>query len=339
MNQPILIWGTGAIGGVLAAYWARAGQPVRAVDIVAEHVAAMREGGLHIEGPVEEFTQRLDAVTPDEVTGTYDRIVLAVKAHHTEAALEQLLPHLAPGGFILSAQNGLNERVIAARAGAERTMGCFVNFGADWLEPGRVLYGNRAAVAVGELDGSTTPRLQEMHALLRIVEPEAVMTDNIWGYLWGKMGYGALLFATALTHDSMSDSLARTAHYPVFRALGQEVMALAAAQGITPVGFNGFDPAAFAPGAPEAAMQASVAAMVAHNRKTAKTHSGIWRDLAVRKRKTEVDAQIAPMVTIGRDLGVPVPVLSRLVDLIHEIEDGRREQSVGALDALVPACA
>jgi len=339
MSDPILIWGTGAIGGVLAAYWARAGHAVRAVDIVAEHVAAVRTQGLRIEGPVEQFVQTLDAVTPDELTGTYARIVLAVKAHHTEAALDQLLPHLAPGGFILSAQNGLNERVIAARVGAERTMGCFVNFGADWLEPGRILYGNRAAVAVGELDGSITLRLREMHALLRIVEPEAVMTDNIWGYLWGKMGYGALLFATALTHDSMSDSLARAAHFPVFRALGQEVMALAAAQNIAPVGFNGFDPAAFAPGASEAAARASVAAMVAFNRKTAKTHSGIWRDLAVRKRKTEVDAQIAPMVTIGRDLGVPVPALTRLVELIHEIEQGKRPQSVETLDQLVPVCA
>jgi 2-dehydropantoate 2-reductase len=288
--------------------------------------------------PVEEFTQTLDAVTPDEVTGTYQRIVLAVKAHHTDAALDAAA---APGaGRVHPVGAERSERARhRARAGAERTMGCFVNFGADWLEPGRILYGNRAAVAVGELDGSITPRLREMHALLGIVEPEAVMTDNIWGYLWGKMGYGALLFATALTHDSMSDSLAREAHFPVFRALGQEVMALAAAQNIAPLGFNGFDPAAFAPGAPEAAARASVAAMVAFNRKTAKTHSGIWRDLAVRKRKTEVDAQIAPMVTIGREFGVPVPALTRLVALIHEIEQGKRAQSVETLDQLVPVCA
>ena len=335
MSEPILIWGAGAIGGVLGAYLARAGQAVRMVDIEADHVAAMR-AGLAIEGPVEAFTQPLDAVTPTQVRGQYGRIILAVKAHHTEGALDQLAAHLSPAGFVLSAQNGLNERVIANRVGAARTMGCFVNFGADWLAPGRILYGNRAAVAVGELDGAMTPRLARMHALLRIVEPEAVMTDNIWGYLWGKMGYGALLFATALTDDSMADAMARPAHFAVFRALGAEVMALAAAQGIRPVGFNGFDPAAFAPGGDPAA---SIAAMVAHNRKTAKTHSGIWRDLAVRKRKTEVDAQIGPMLGIGAQLGVPVPALTRLVALIHDIEAGRRGQSVATLDALVPACA
>ncbi|MDP2085718.1 MAG: 2-dehydropantoate 2-reductase N-terminal domain-containing protein [Gemmobacter sp.] len=338
MTAPILIWGAGAIGGVIGAYLARAGHAVRMVDIVAEHVDAMRTTGLQIEGPVEAFTEVLDAVTPDQVTGTYDRIILAVKAHHTEGALEMLVPHLAADGYILSAQNGLNERVIAGRVGAARTMGCFVNFGADWLGPGRVLYGNRAAVAVGELDGSITPRLSEMHALLQLVEPDAVMTDNIWGYLWGKLGYGALLFATALTNDSMSDALERPQHYPVFRALGREVMALAAAQGIKPIGFNGFDPAAYTPDAPDAATRASVAAMVAHNRKTAKTHSGIWRDLAVRKRKTEVDAQIAPMVPIGAELGVPTPALARLVELIHDLEQGKRAQSVETMDQMVPVC-
>lgn len=216
----LLIWGAGAIGGVIGAYLARAGHDVHMVDIVAEHVAEMRSTGLRIEGPVEEFTQVLPASVPSELEGTWDVILLAVKAHHTEAALEQLRPHLSEGGFVVSAQNGLNERVIAARIGAERTLGCFVNFGADWIGPGQILYGNRAAVAVGELDGSVTDRARAIHALLQIVEPDAVLTDNIWGYLWGKMGYGALLFCTALTPDSMSDAMARPEHRAAYEALG-----------------------------------------------------------------------------------------------------------------------
>ncbi|MGR3824239.1 MAG: ketopantoate reductase family protein [Salipiger marinus] len=336
MSGPILIWGAGAIGGILGACLARAGHAVHMVDIVEDHVAAMRGPGLRIEGPVEEFTQVLPAFTPLELSGQYDIIFLAVKAHHTPGALDMLAPHLAPGGVVVSAQNGLNEKVIAERLGAERTMGCFVNFGADWLEPGRILYGNRAAVAVGELDGRRTPRAEAIHALLQIVEPEAVLTDNIWGYLWGKMGYGALLFCTALTPDSMSDAMARPEHRAAYLGLGQEVMALAAAQGITPLGFNGFDPVAFGSG-DAAGMETAIQAMVAHNRKTAKTHSGIWRDLAVRKRKTEVDAQIGIMVSLGAELGVPTPRLARMVDLIHDIEEGRRAQSAALVDLLVTA--
>ncbi|MAM11334.1 MAG: 2-dehydropantoate 2-reductase [Rhizobiaceae bacterium] len=336
-NSPVLIWGAGAIGGVLGACFARAGHDVHMVDIVPDHVEAMRTAGLRIEGPVEAFTHVLPASTPDELEGEFERVFLAVKAHHTAEALEMLIPHLAPGGYVVSAQNGLNEKVIAERIGAGKTVGCFVNFGADWLEPGRILYGNRAAVAVGELDGRMTPRVAEVHSLLSLVEPDAVATDNIWGYLWGKMGYGALLFCTALTPLSMSDAMARPEHRVVYEKLGHEVMTLAAAEGVNPLGFNGFDPAAFLTADPDG-MRIAIEKMVAHNRKTAKTHSGIWRDLAVRKRKTEVDAQIGTMIPLAASHGLAVPALARMVDLIHAIEDGKREQSVALVDEMVPLC-
>src|SRR5262245_60693330 len=152
-REPILIWGAGAIGGTLGAYWARAGLPVLMVDVVAEHVAACRTTGLQITGPVETFNVVVPSVTPDQLTGPFQRIVLAVKAHATERALQQLEPHLAPDGFVLSAQNGLNEIAIARCIGNVRTIGAFVNYGVDWLGPGQILYGNRGAVVVGEIDG------------------------------------------------------------------------------------------------------------------------------------------------------------------------------------------
>jgi 2-dehydropantoate 2-reductase len=64
--------------------------------------------------------------------------------------------------------------------------------------------------------------------------------------------------------------------------------------------------------------------MVAFNRPNAKTHSGIWRDLAVRKRRTEVDMQIVPIATIGAEHGVDCPKCRKLAAMIHEIEDGKR---------------
>jgi 2-dehydropantoate 2-reductase len=336
--EPIVIWGAGAIGGTLGAYWARAGIPVLLVDIVAEHVAACRTRGLNIAGPIEEFSQVVPAVTPAELTGTYERIVLAVKAQATEAALDALVPHLAADGFIISAQNGLNEIVISARVGAKRTIGCFVNFGADWQGPGDILYGNRGAMVLGELDGRTTPRALEMHRLGTIFEPEAVLTDNIWGYLWGKLAYGAMLFATALTDDSMSANFADPRRLSVWLVLGREVAAVAAAHGVKSIGFGGFDPMLFAPGRPEYPQTAAVAWLADYTSKTAKTHSGIWRDLAVRKRKTEVDPQIGIIARLGRDAGVATPAIETLVKLIHDVEDGRKMRSFDTLKVLIDQC-
>lgn len=92
------------------------------VDSLAEHVRACRTGDLHIEGPVTQFTQRVDAATPGELMGRYDCLLLAVKAQHTGDAVTQLLPHLSEDGVVVSLQNGLNETPIAGCVGDHRTI-------------------------------------------------------------------------------------------------------------------------------------------------------------------------------------------------------------------------
>ncbi len=335
MADTILIWGAGAIGGTMGAHWARAGHDVLLVDTVAEHVEACRTTGLTVFGPVTEFTQVVPAATPTELSGSFSRIVLAVKAQATAAALPMLAPHLAPDGFVLSAQNGLNEIEIAEAVGAERTMGCFVNFGADWHGPGRILYGNRGALVVGEIDGSVRDRTRAMHALCREFEPDAILTEDVWAYLWGKMAYGAMLFATALNHDSMTDNFADAARMPAWLALGREVAATALARGVTPRGFGGFEPMAFAPGRPDAEGIAVVHWLRDYTAVGAKTHSGIWRDLAVRRRKTEAGAQLNIVPKLAAQRGIPTPALSAVGRLIAEIEEGRREQSAATFATLL----
>jgi 2-dehydropantoate 2-reductase len=337
-TDPILIWGAGAIGGTLAAYWARAGQDVLLVDIVPEHVEACRTDGLAIEGPVEEFKIAIPAVTPEELTGTFSRIVLSVKAQHTPAAAAALAPHLAADGYVLSAQNGLNEIEIARHVGAGRVMGCFVNFSADWHGPGRIMFGSRGAVVVGETEGPTRERTHAMFELLKIFEPDAVLTDNIWGYLWGKLAYGSMLFATALNMDSMTANFDDPARFPVWRKLGAEVLAATAARKIEPVGFNGYEPHCFGASASEADARDSIAKLADFNRHSAKTHSGIWRDLAVRKRTTEIDMQIKIIADLAGEVGVETPAIDKLVELIHDIEEGRREQSMETFGALLAVC-
>ena len=103
---------------------------------------------------------------------------------------------------------------------------------------------------------------------------------------------------------------------------------------MTPEAFDGFDPSAYLPSAPRGSAERSLADLVAHNRRSAKTHSGIWRDLAVRKRRTEVDAQLGIVVTLARHAGVATPITERLVELIHDIENGDRPQSLTTLDLL-----
>ncbi len=332
--DPIVVWGAGAMGGSIGASLIRGGEDVLFVDTDDAHAGAIREHGLRITGPIDDFTVAADCVRPEAVDPGIRTVLLAVKAHHTEAALSSIEPILTEDGFVVSVQNGLNELVIAERIGADRTVGCFVNFGADVVEPGVVMRGNRGAVVVGELEGGHGSRVRALHQLLRLFEPDAVLSDNIWGYLWGKLAYGSILFATALTDASIADVLDSVEHRPLLIGLAREAMAVAAMRQVRPEAFDGFDPAAFAPGASDAEAHASLDALVRFNLGSAKSHSGVWRDLAVRKRRTEVDAQIAPVERLGTEAGLDSPLTRRLVELIHDVEQGKRSQSWDTLEAL-----
>src|SRR5262245_4909817 len=113
----ITVVGVGAIGGTVGAYLARAGLPVTFCDASAEHVAAIKERGLTIQGWAETFNVWAPAIRPDDLRGPLDTVLLAVKAQYTAAAVETIAPLLASDGVVVSLQNGLNEQTIAARVG------------------------------------------------------------------------------------------------------------------------------------------------------------------------------------------------------------------------------
>jgi Asp-tRNA(Asn)/Glu-tRNA(Gln) amidotransferase A subunit family amidase/ketopantoate reductase len=273
-------------------------------------VAAVNQAGLRIEGPVEQFTVRVPAVLPADLPERLDGpVLLAVKSHHTAAAVPALAGRMAGDGFVVSLQNGLNTSVIADAVGAERVVEAFVNFGADVLEPGVILRGNRGTFVVGEPDGRMTDRVAALAADIA----DARATDSVLGYLWAKQAYGTMLFATAVSDLPIYAVFEDPAYRDLLLELGREVLAQAP---VTPMPFDGFDPADL-PG--------SLARLAEFNRGSAKTHSGVYRDLAVRHRPTEAPAILGPM---------DGPLIRRVAELVAAIERGERSCRRANLDLL-----
>jgi len=246
-----------------------------------------------------------------------------VKSQHTAAAARMIKPLLAPDATVLSLQNGLNGNAIAEEIGAERVLLALVDFASDYIEPGVIHYGGRGSVYVGEATGRITPRVQEHVALLKHFDERIEASDNVAGLLWGKIAYGGLLTATALTNDTMADVLGNPRWHGVMGKIGREIVLAAKAASVTPVGVDGFDAEAFGRG-DQAGIAASCDAMAEHYRHSAKTRSGIWRDLAVRKRKTEVGPLLAPVIAAGKKGGVATRTTERLDAMIAEMEAGKR---------------
>ena len=172
------------------------------------------------------------------------------------------------------------------------------------------MQGNIATFRVGELDGGRiTARVHDLVNALPYAKP----TGNVLGFLWGKEAYGAMLWAGAVSDLTIAEHLEDPRYRPVMIAIAREVLAQAP---VTVEGFDGFEPND---------LDGSLDRLAEFNRNSAKKYSGIYRDLVVRKRKTEVDEVL-------RDINGPI--FTKVAEIIHDIEEGRRVNERANLDEL-----
>jgi 2-dehydropantoate 2-reductase len=307
---------------------------VRFVEANRAHVEAVRADGLRLIGHVAA-TIRPQILLPEEVRFQLGPTLLAVKSRHTIEALQPLAPLLAEDGYVVSLQNGLEERKIAKLIGPRRTIGAFLTFGGHWRGPGEVVYGGPGTFRIGEIDGAMTARIDALRDVLSAVQPVEA-TDNIFGFLWGKLALGAVYFGTALTDSDVTALYAEPRWRLLLGRLAGEVVRVAEAEGVRIEAFDGFDASAFGPDGPRDAALAD-AAWEGQNRywnRHEGKRTGIWRDLAIHRRRTEVYRLVGEVVEVAEARGIAVPGIRGLVALVRDIEEGRRGQGIANLEAL-----
>lgn len=204
MRPRIAVLGAGAIGGYYGALLAKSGCDVTLIDGWAEHVEAIRARGMRVSdltGELEE-TVPVRALHVNDVHALarerpVDVCILATKSYDTIWAVTMIRPYLAPDGFVVSMQNGLNEEAIAAVAGWGRTVGCVVMISAELIGPGHSLrtMGHQQAPLVefrfGELHGRLTARVEALAEMTRAFDG-AGLTSNLWGERWSKLCINAM---------------------------------------------------------------------------------------------------------------------------------------------------
>lgn len=131
------IYGAGSLGMFLGAYITKNGRGIVLINRKAAHVRVLNEKGAHITGTVE-MTVPVKAITPDQMEGKYDIILLMTKQLQNEQVLTMLRGFLAEDGVIVTLQNGLPEPGIVEIVGSGRTIGCTVEWGTTMFAPRRV---------------------------------------------------------------------------------------------------------------------------------------------------------------------------------------------------------
>ena len=149
-------------------------------------------------------------------------------------------------------------------------------------------------------------------------------TDRIFDYLWAKQIDCSLFFAQTVSDETMADLFGNRRYQPLLIALVGEGLGVAQAAGITPRGFDGFDPLVMRPRTEAEAAEAHAVLdrFAAYNRGLVKQRSGPWRDLAVRKRPTEVDHLMGWVIAEGRARGIAMPLNEHLLAQVKELERG-----------------
>ncbi|MEP7207452.1 MAG: ketopantoate reductase family protein [Casimicrobiaceae bacterium] len=331
--MTITIYGSGAIGGVVGAAMASAGEDVLFVDKAIEHVEAMNATGLRISGSTSlKIPAR--SVLPKDLKGPLRLVFLAVKSQDTEGALDSIVPLADPDTVVVSLQNGMNPPAIAKRLGKERVVGAFVSFPADWQGPGHIEQGGFGNIWIGELEGRAEgergqgrrrERLSRIQQLLSH-SVNALITDNIAGYLWSKQIDCSLLFAQAVGDQTFADTFGDERYQPLLTALVGEGVGVALAAGVKLESFGAFEPLKLRPrtGAEELEARAVLNRFADQTRSQIKVRSGPWRDLAVRKRPTEIDHMVGWVIGEGRRHGIAMPLNEALMKQVKELERGTR---------------
>ncbi|MBS0321684.1 MAG: 2-dehydropantoate 2-reductase [Proteobacteria bacterium] len=312
--MKIAIVGAGAIGGFLGAKLARAGEDVTFIAR-NRNLDAIRANGfkLILEDGTEEVASTVRAEQKMADAGPQDSVFITVKAHQVVDIVPDLHHLFGPDTTVVPMINGIPWWYFQGLAGPHaglrvasvdpdgriadaipqsRVVGCVVYPASELVAPGvvRVIEGNR--FTLGELDGTTTPRVTALsEALVRAGFKSPVIADirsEIWLKLWGNLCFNPI---SALTHATLVD----ICRFPEGRALATAMMTEAQAVG-EKLG---------------ATFRVSLEKRIAGAESVGAHKTSMLQDVE-HGHALELEALVGSVVELGRVTGVPTPTIAAI---------------------------
>ena len=329
----IAIYGAGSLGTVLGAYLTKNGVPVDLVNHNRAHVEALRKKGAHIAGTVD-FTVPVSALLPEEISGKYDIIFLMTKQLSNREVVTFLKDYLAEDGLIATLQNGIPENSIADIIGPERTVGVVVEWGATLSAPGESTLTSAPdslSFHMGGMPGIPKERLQKVRDVLEKMCPVEI-EPNLPGARWSKLlinatfsGLGTVIGGTF--GDVTGDARAREVAVRCMK----EVIDVGHAAGVEFAPVQGKNITALFYWKNPVKKAVAKWILPVAMKKHAAIEPSMLQDLK-KNKPCEVDAINGVVCEWGRKTGVPTPVNDKIVEIIREIQKGKRKTGKENLD-------
>jgi 2-dehydropantoate 2-reductase len=293
--MKIAIFGVGAMGSVYAGLMAEAGHDVWAVDIWQDHVDAINQSGLRVEGASGDRVVRgIHATGNAADVGACDLYVLATKASGVGPAAAAIAPLMGLESMVITIQNGLGagERIARFMSTDRVLLGVADGFGASIRGPGHVHHNAMNLIRVGEMDGGMSERLQQITRAWQEAGFNAQAFDDIDQLIWGKYICNVAFSGPCTVFD-----------YTLGELMADPVQALGQARNIA---FTFDDPLEYIEAFGNRMPDARPSMLLDHHA----------------RRPSEIDAINGMAVELGRELGIPTPYNEVLTAVIRQREAG-----------------
>lgn len=327
--MKIAIIGAGAIGGLVGAKLALAGEDVTFI-VRGHNLSAIRERGIKlVTADGQEHTALHVRATDDYAeAGPQDLVIPAMKAHQLEAVVDSLPHLLGPDTTIVPMQNGIpywyfqkhggpheGTRVasvdpqgrIAAAIDPARVLGCVVYPASELVAPGVVRHIEGDRFPLGELDGRTdTARVQRIAACFTNAGFKAPVLEDIraevWLKLWGNLTFNPI---SSLTHSTLVD----ICQYPLTRELAARMMSEAQAVAHK-LGIS---------------FRVPLEKRIAGAEKVGKHKTSMLQDVEA-GRELEIDALLGSVVELARLTSTPTPHIDSVYAMVKLLARTMQDQ-------------
>jgi 2-dehydropantoate 2-reductase len=305
------VFGTGAVGGYFGGRLAEAGHDVRFIAR-GGHLAAIREQGLRVNSVDGDFLIHPARATDDPASaGPVEVVLLGVKAWQVPEAARAMRPLVGESTFVVPLQNGVEAPdQLAAVLGPRRVLGGLCRVLAYLDGPGHIRHtGVTPYVAFGELDGSSSGRVEELRqafALARGITVE--VPPDIRIAMWSKFLFIAALGGVgALTRSPIGIMRSEPKSRGLLRQALEEIRAVATRR--------------------EIALPADIVDKTLAYIDTLPVDgtASMQRDI-MEGRPSELEAQVGAVVRLGDMSGVAVPVHRMIYESLLPLE--RRARAV-----------
>ena len=326
MKERICVIGAGAIGGITAAYMAKAGLDVTLVTKHQEIADIANGKGLHITGVRGDERISIPSVaTIDELKGLYSICMIATKAYDMPECARRMLPLLSEDALVVSMQNGICTDALSEAVGEKRTVGCVIGFGGTMNSADERVMTSHGEFVIGLADKSRPAMLERLREALSTVAPVRV-SEDIYAELYSKLIVNACITALgAVCGLYLGEMMARKDARRIFLGVIDEGVRVADAMGLKIPPYGGkldYHQLMRGSGSLDRLRRHLMIRIV--GLKYSKLKSSSLQSLE-RGRPTEIQYFNGYIVRKGAECGVSCPVNARLTQMVEEIERGSRK--------------